>query len=278
MDSDLSFLQAVVLGLVQGLTEYLPVSSTAHLRIVPALAGWGDPGTAFTAVTQIGTTVAVLVYFFSDLRRIAVAFLRSLWVEPALRRTLDARLGWYIGLGTIPIGILGLTFRDSIETGARNLYLIASALILLGLLLLLAERVGTRSREIEGIRLVDGLLVGLAQAAALVPGVSRSGATITAGLFLGFRREDAARYSFLLSSPAIVLSALVQLPDVTDGDGPGVVPTLVATVFAFVSGYASIAFLLRFLASNSTLVFVVYRVVLGTLVLGLLVGGVLSAT
>ena len=180
-------LQAIVLGIVQGLTEYLPVSSTAHLRIVPAFAGWEDPGAAFTAVVQLGTMAAVLLYFRHDLWRIARTWLASLR-NPELRSELDARMGWYIILGTIPIGIFGLAFSSQIESGARSLYVIGTMLILLGLALLWAEKVGRRDRDLATINRRDGLLIGLAQACALVPGVSRSGATITAGLFLGFDR------------------------------------------------------------------------------------------
>ncbi len=261
-------LQAVVLGVVQGLTEFLPISSTAHLRIVPALFGWPDPGAAFTAVTQLGTLAAVLIYFRRDLARIGWTWLRSLR-DPSLRGELDARLGWYIGLGTIPIGVFGFLFRHSIETGARKLPLIASALIVLGLALAYAERVGRRERGVESLSLGDGLAIGAAQAMALVPGVSRSGSTITAGLFLGLRRADAARYSFLLSIPAVVLSGLFVLPDIGKDGGPGAAATAVATLLAFAVGYASIALLLRFLVRHSTMVFVGYRVALGVLVLAL---------
>jgi undecaprenyl-diphosphatase len=268
-------LQAIVLGVVQGLTEYLPVSSTAHLRIVPAFLGWEDPGAAFTAVTQLGTMAAVLLYFRADLWRIARTWTASLR-RPELRSGVDARMGWYILLGTIPIGIFGLAFSDQIESGARDLYVIGTALIVLGLVLLYAEHVARRDRPIEDIRRRDGILIGLAQACALVPGVSRSGATITAGLFLGFDRESAARYSFLLSVPAVVLSGIFELRKIGDHDGAGVLPTLIATLLAFVVGYASIAFLLRWLTRHSTAVFVAYRVALGTLVLVLAGAGVIG--
>ena len=271
----MSVFEAIVLGLVQGITEFLPISSTAHLRIVPALAGWEDPGAAFTAVTQLGTMAAVLLYFRSDLSRIARAWLRSLR-DRSMRRDTDARLGWYILLGTIPIGIFGLAFKDQIETGARDLYLIATALIVLGLVLLVAEKVGTRDRSIEQLTARDGVALGFAQALALVPGVSRSGATITAGLFLGLDRPSAARLSFLLSVPAVVLSGLLELSSIASGEegqqvGAGALA--LATLLAFVSGYAAIAFLLRFLATHSTIVFVVYRVALGVLVLALTASG-----
>jgi undecaprenyl-diphosphatase len=266
-----SLLEAVVLGIVQGLTEFLPISSTAHLRIVPAFAGWEDPGAAFTAVTQLGTMAAVVLYFRDDLLRISRAWLRSLG-RPELRRDLDARLGWYIVLGTVPIGIFGVLFKDQIETGARDLYLIGIALIALGLILLLAERVGRRERSLEQIHTRDGFTIGLAQALALVPGVSRSGATITAGLFMGLDRTASARFSFLLSVPAVVLSGALELGTILSGEeegGDSLFALAVATLLAFASGYAAIAFLLRFLERHSTVVFVAYRVVLGTLVLAL---------
>ncbi|HEV2074736.1 MAG TPA: undecaprenyl-diphosphate phosphatase [Thermoleophilaceae bacterium] len=272
----MSILEAIVLGIVQGLTEFLPISSTGHLRVVPAFLGSPDPGAAFTAIVQLGTMLAVVIYFRHDLVRIALTWARSLR-EPALRSQLDARLGWYIIVATIPISIFGLAFSDQIETGARSLYLIGSALILLGLLLLLAERVGTLERGIERVGLRDGVVVGFAQALALVPGVSRSGATITAGLFLGLDRPTAARFSFLLSVPAVVLSGLYELRSFADDPGgSGFAQLAVATVFAFIFGYASIAFLLRFLQTHTTLVFVVYRVVLGTAVIVLAAAGAIS--
>ena len=271
----MSYFESIVLGVVQGLTEFLPISSTGHLRIVPAFAGWEDPGAAFTAVVQLGTMVAVLLYFREDLLRIGLAWLRSLR-DASLRRTLDARLGWYILLGTIPIGIFGLIFKDQIENGARDLYLISIALIVFGLVLLAAEEVGRRDRPIEDINRSDGIVIGVFQALALVPGVSRSGATISAGLFRGFDRPSAARYSFLLSVPAVVLSGLFELKSIVDGSEhvhTGAGSLIIATILAFVVGYWSIAFLLRYVARHSTIVFVVYRVALGVLVLALTAAG-----
>jgi undecaprenyl-diphosphatase len=268
-------LQAIVLGIVQGLTEFLPISSTAHLRIVPAFAGWDDPGTAFTAVVQLGTMAAVLLYFRQDLWNIAVAWLRSLR-DPEVRRTTDARLGWAIVIGTIPISILGLAFKDKIETDARQLTLIGITLIVLGLVLEAAERVGRKEREIESLTLRDGVIIGFAQALALVPGVSRSGSTISAGLFLGFDRAAAARYSFLLSVPAVVLSGLFELKDVGNGGGAGAVPTAIATILAFVVGYASIAWFLKYLVRHPVTVFVIYRVALGALLLVLVATNTVS--
>jgi undecaprenyl-diphosphatase len=268
-------LQAIVLGIVQGLTEFLPISSTAHLRLVPAFAGWDDPGTAFTAVVQLGTVAAVLLYFRQDLWNIATAWLRSLR-DPEARGTLDARLGWYLIVGTIPVSILGVLFKDKIETDARQLVLIGIALIVLGIVLEIAEKVGRKEREIDSLTLRDGVIIGCAQAAALVPGVSRSGSTISAGLFLGLERAAAARYSFLLSVPAVVLSGLFELKDVGNGGGAGPLPTIIATIFAFIVGYASIAWFLKYLTRHPVTVFVIYRVLLGVVVLALVAGGAVN--
>ena len=270
--------QAIVLGIVQGLTEFLPISSSGHLRIVPAFAGWEDPGAAFTAVIQLGTMAAVVLYFRADLIRIAGSWIASLR-DPSRRSELDARLGWYLIIGTIPIVIFGVLFSHEIENGARDLYLIGTTLILLGIVLLIAEKVSRRERDLSTITRRDAIIVGFAQALALIPGVSRSGATITAGLFLGMDRVSAARFSFLLSIPAVVLSGVYELRDVVGGSAEGAVgigPTAVATVFAFISGYASIAFLLKFLTTHTTGVFVAYRVVLGAAVLVLVATGTIA--
>jgi undecaprenyl-diphosphatase len=267
-------LQAIVLGIVQGLTEFLPISSSGHLRIVPAFFGWDDPGAAFTAVIQLGTMAAVLLYFRHDLWRIAVAWLRSLR-DREVRRTLDARLGWYIVLGTIPISVFGLLFKDPIENEFRTLELIGASLIVFGLVMLAAEAVSRRDRQLEDLTARDGLLIGLAQALALVPGVSRSGATISAGLLLNLDRTAAARYSFLLSVPAVVLSGLFELRHIGEGGIP-VGATVIATVLAFVTGYAAIAFLLRWLVRHSLGVFVGYRVLLGAGVIVLAAAGTIN--
>ncbi len=269
--------QAIVLGILQGLTEFLPISSSAHLRVFPALFGWDDPGAAFTAVTQLGTLAAVIIFFARDLLRIAVAWARSLFT-PSLRRDPNARMGWYILLGTLPIGVLGLLFETQIDTVARDLRVIASTLIGLGIVLWIADRSAKQRKEAEELTLRDGLVFGFAQALALIPGVSRSGATISAGLFMGYSRTAAARYSFLLSVPAIFASGLFKLQDISAGDGPGLGVTLLATLLAFVSGYASIAWLLRYVSRNSYLPFVVYRVALGLLVAALVAFGVLHPT
>jgi undecaprenyl-diphosphatase len=272
-----SMFQAIVLGIVQGLTEFLPISSSGHLRIVPAILDWSDPGASFTAVIQLGTMAAVVLYFWRDLWRIASAWLASLR-DKSRRQDLDARLGWYLIIATIPIGILGVAFSDQIKTGARDLRLVGSALIVLGLILWVADRTATQRKTMEDLDTRDGVAVGLAQSLALIPGVSRSGSTITAGLFLGYTREDAARFSFLLSVPAVVLSGLYELKDIGDGTSPGFAPTLVAAVVAFVVGYAAIAWLLRWLTSHSMTIFVVYRVALGALVLILVAAGTIPAT
>ena len=271
----MSALEAIILGIVQGLTEFLPISSSAHLRIVPAFMGIEDPGAAFTAIIQLGTMAAVLLYFRRDLWNIARAWLRS-WRDREVRATTDARLGWFIVLGTIPISVVGLIFADTIENEFRSLYLIATTLIVFGFVMLYAERVSRRDREIDTLTARDGFLIGCAQALALVPGVSRSGSTLTAGLFLGLERRAAARYSFLLSVPAVVLSGLFEMRHLGDGDGAPVGATLIATALAFVSGYASIAFLLRWLAAHSISVFVTYRFVIAGLVIVLTASGVIE--
>jgi undecaprenyl-diphosphatase len=274
----LSLLQSIVLGIVQGLTEFLPISSSAHQRIVPAFLGWEDPGAAFTAVTQLGTEAAVLIFFRHEIWAIATTWLRSLR-EPRLRATTEARMGWYLIVATIPIGILGFAFQDQIETGARNLWLIGTTLIVFGLVLGYADRRGRHERTIEQLSVRDGVAIGLAQSLALIPGVSRSGATMSAGLLLGLQRPAAAKFGFLLAIPAVVASGLFELKDVVSGDEHVDAPVgyaMVATLVAFVVGYAAIAWFLRYLAHHSVRVFVIYRVGLGALVLGLVAAGAIS--
>jgi len=271
----MSTLEAIVLGFVQGLTEFLPISSSGHLRIVPALLGWSDPGAGFTAVIQLGTMAAVLIYFRADLLQIARAWGQELRI-PMGRRSHEAKLGWYIVLGTIPIAIFGFIFRDQIESGARSLYLIGSALILFSFVMIAADRIGTRKRNLAELNGRDGWLIGLAQSLALIPGVSRSGATISAGLFRGFDRVAAARYSFLLSVPAVVLSGLFELRKIGEEGNAPVGATIVATIVAFLVGYASIAWLMRYLGTHSLRIFVVYRIALGALVLALTASGAIS--
>jgi undecaprenyl-diphosphatase len=266
---ELSWWQAAALGVVQGLTEFLPISSTAHLRIFPALAGWDDPGAAFSAVIQLGTLAAVLVYFAPDIHRLTRAALRSLWSAEA-RGEPDARLAWAIAAGNVPIVVAGLALRDWIETEARSLYLVAAMLILVGLLLALAERVARHEGEMAALRLWQVVVIGVFQALALIPGTSRSGATILGGLLLGLRREQAARFSFLLGIPAILGSGLLQLPPLLRAaPGDGWMPLALGLLTALVSGYVAIGFLLAYLRTHSTHAFVAYRLALGALVLAL---------
>jgi len=276
----MSWIEAIVLAIVQGLTEFLPVSSSAHLRIVSAVFFDNDAGASFTAVTQLGTETAVLVYFAKDIYRIIVAWFRGLF--NAAERNVDYRIGWAVIIATIPIGILGLAFKDEIRTGARNLWLVASMLILFALVIAAAEHLGRKEREIDKFTMRDGISMGLAQCLALIPGVSRSGATSSAGLFLGLKRETAVRFSFLLAIPAVMASGLFSLPDAFKPAGEGLnasgVQLVVATLIAFVLGYASIAWLLKFVAGHSFYWFVGYRIILGLAVLGLLTAGVVQAT
>lgn len=280
----MTLLQAIVLGIVQGLTEFLPVSSTAHLRIVPALAGWkfyggttDDPGAAFTAIVQLGTTAALVLYFWRELLQVVVAWFRGIR-NRSVRASLEHRLGWYLILATVPVSIFGLAFSSQIETGARNLWLIAASLIGLAVLLFAAERFGSRRRVEENINLTDAAVVGAAQAIALIPGSSRSGVTITAGLLRGLTREAAARFSFLLSIPAVVLSGAYEAINPGKSNTPSGGAIAVGVVFAFIVGLASIAWLLRWLARHTTYVFIVYRILLGGALIGLLLSHTLSAT
>ncbi|HYI99911.1 MAG TPA: undecaprenyl-diphosphate phosphatase [Thermoleophilaceae bacterium] len=274
----MSLIEAIVLGIVQGLTEFLPISSSAHQLIVPAFFGWDDPGAAFTAVTQLGTEAAVLIYFRRDLGAIALTWLRSLR-EPLLRTTTEARMGWYLIVATIPIAVLGLAFEDQIENGARNLWLVGTVLIVFALVLGYADRVGSHSRELGHLSPRDGILIGLAQSLALIPGVSRSGATMSAGLLLGLERPAAARFSFLLAVPAVVASGLFQLLGILsgeEGNGDPIGYVALATVISFVVGYAAIAWLLHYLTTHSVGVFVGYRIALGAAVLALAGTGAIS--
>lgn len=272
----MNLFESVVLGVVQGLTEFLPISSTAHLRILPALVGWEDPGAPFTAVTQIGTLIAVLIYFRHEVVRLSRAFVGSI-----LRRTPfeshDSSMAWWILFGTIPIVIAGLVLKDAIETHFRSLWVISGSLIVLALLLWVAEKTSRFDRPAGELRLRDVLLIGLAQAVALVPGASRSGTTMTMGMFLHLSRETAASFSFLLSIPAVALSGVYQLyklrAELLGGFG---IDLLVATVVAGVVGYASIALLLAFLRRHSTGVFILYRIALGIALIALLTAGILT--
>jgi undecaprenyl-diphosphatase len=276
----MGWFEAVVLGVVQGLTEFLPISSSAHLRIVGEVFGWDDPGAAFTAITQIGTEIAVLLYFRRDIGRIIAAWVASL--AGKRKGDPDARMGWLIIVGSIPIVVLGLLFQDRIETTLRDLRIVAIALVAFSLILFWADRVGAKRRELDQLTVGHGIAFGLAQAMALIPGVSRSGGTITMGLFLGYTRAAAARYSFLLAVPAVLGSGFFQAYEALTGDVAGETvawgPTIVATVIAFAVGLSVIAWLLRYLNRGSFTPFVVYRVVLGLTVLALVGTGVLSPT
>jgi undecaprenyl-diphosphatase len=276
----MGWFEAVVLGIVQGLTEFLPISSSAHLRIVGEAFGWDDPGAAFTAITQIGTEAAVLLYFRHEIWRIILAWLGSF----AGRRKgdPDARMGWLIIIGSLPIVVLGLLFQDDIETTLRDLRIVAVALVAFSLILLWADIVGRKKRELQELTVGHGIAFGFAQAMALVPGVSRSGGTITMGLFLGYTRAAAARYSFLLAVPAVLGSGFFQAYEAFTGDVEGAEvswgPTILATVIAFGVGLTVIAWLLRYLDRGSFTPFVIYRVILGLTVLALVGAGVLAPT
>lgn len=275
----MSWLQVIVLSIVQGLTEFLPVSSSGHLAITSRVFFDDDAGASFTAVTQLGTEFAVLIYFAKDIVRIVKAWFLGLRTPE--RRDADYRLGWFVIIGTIPIGVFGLLFKDEIRTGARNLWLVASALIAFSVVIAAAEYFGRQVRRVEQLTWRDSVIVGLAQCLALMPGVSRSGATISAGLFLGLKREVAARFGFLLAIPAVLASGLFSLPDAFHPVGEGMSATgpqlIVATAIAFVVGFAAIAWFLKFLVSHSMYWFVGYRVVLGVVVLALLGTGVVAA-
>ncbi|MET9150110.1 undecaprenyl-diphosphate phosphatase [Streptomyces griseoflavus] len=283
----MSWFESLILGLVQGLTEFLPVSSSAHLRLTAAFSGWEDPGAAFTAITQIGTETAVLIYFRKDIARILSAWTRSL-TDKEMRRDPDARMGWLVIVGSIPIGVLGVTLKDQIEGPFRDLRLTAAMLIGMGIVLGVADRLAARDesggrhraakqrKELDDLTVKDGLIYGICQAMALIPGVSRSGATISGGLFMGYRREAAARYSFLLAIPAVLASGAFELKDAADGGHVSWGPTVFATVIAFVTGYAVIAWFMKFISTKSFMPFVWYRIVLGILIFLLVSVGVLS--
>lgn len=264
----MNWVQALLLGILQGLTEFLPVSSTAHLRVIPQFLGWHDPGAAFSAVIQLGTLVAVFVYFAADIRRLTAAA----WISTrhrSFRHSDDARLAWSILPGTVPIAVLGLGFRDFVESGARDLQLIAAALIVLALFLFAAELWSKRTRRMSDLGFWQIQLIGLCQALALIPGCSRSGSTIMGGLIVGLRREDAARFSFVLGLPAIGASGLLQLFElVEEGMGTdGFLHLGLGIAAAAVSGYAAIGFLLRFLQRHGTFLFSFYRLILGAAIL-----------
>ncbi|BBY76800.1 undecaprenyl-diphosphatase [Mycolicibacterium parafortuitum] len=279
MTGEMSWLQVVVLSVIQGLAEFLPVSSSGHLAITSRVFFDDDAGASFTAVSQLGTEAAVLVFFARDIVRIVKAWFAGLFT--AGRRDADYWLGWWVIIGTIPISVIGLLFKDEIRTGARNLWLVATAMIVFSFVIAAAEYVGRQTRRVEQLTWRDAVIVGFAQCLALVPGVSRSGATISAGLFLGMERELAARFGFLLAIPAVFASGLFSLPDAFAPVGEGMSATgpqlVVSIVVAFVVGYAAVAWFLRFLVRHSMYWFVGYRIILGTVVLVLLATGTVAA-
>lgn len=283
----MSWFESLILGLVQGLTEFLPVSSSAHLRLTAAFSGWHDPGAAFTAITQLGTEAAVLIYFRKDVGRILAAWFRSL-TSKEMRQNHDAQMGWLVIVGSIPIGVLGLTLKDQIEGPFRDLRITATMLIVIGVVIGVADRLAARDetggkhrapkqrKTIENLNAKDGLLFGLCQAMALVPGVSRSGATISGGLFMGYTREAAARYSFLLAMPAVLASGTFEVKDATENGHVSWGPTIFATVIAFAVGYAVIAWFMKFISHKSFMPFVWYRIALGIVIIALVTTGALS--
>jgi len=283
----MSWFESLILGLVQGLTEFLPVSSSAHLRLTAAFSGWKDPGAAFTAITQLGTEAAVLIYFRQDVGRILAAWFRSL-TNKEMRRDHDAQMGWLVIVGSIPIGVLGVTLKDQIEGPFRDLRITATMLIVVGIVIGVADRLAARDetggrhrapkqrKTLVDLNAKDGLLYGLCQAMALVPGVSRSGATISGGLFMGYTREAAARYSFLLAMPAVLASGAFELKDAAEEGHIAWGPTMFATVIAFAVGYAVIAWFMKFVSHKSFMPFVWYRIALGIVIIALVTAGALS--
>lgn len=260
----ISWAQALVLGVLQGLTEFLPVSSSAHLLVLSKVLGWDDPGAAFTAVTQIGTETAVLIYFRSEIWHI-VRTLIGWFTKPRFRNTADSRLAWAVVWGSVPIGVFGLAFKRAIETQVRSLPLVAAMLIGFGVVLILVERVERRGRRRTELDFRTGMQMGFAQVLALIPGVSRSGATIAMGIFAGLERRAATRYAFLLAVPAVLASGLLEAFSI-DGGNVAWGPTLLATATAFIIGLSVIAGLLRYLNRHTFAAFGWYRIGLGLLV------------
>jgi undecaprenyl-diphosphatase len=280
----MSLLQAVAYGIIQGLTEFLPISSTAHIRILPALMGWGDPGAAFTAVIQFGTLVAVLLYFAADITRIVKAVIDGLVARTPLGSE-DAKMGWMIAAGTVPVVVIGLLFKKSIETTLRSLYVISASMIVLAVILLIAEIItarkstaGTPLKKLGDLSWFEAIGVGLWQAVALIPGSSRSGVTITGGLLFGMTRETAARFSFLLSLPSVFAAGIFELIKARHellGTVSGIENLIVATVVSGIVGYLSIAFLLDYLKKHTTDIFIGYRFIVGAALLYLLLEGII---
>ncbi|QFQ02345.1 Undecaprenyl-diphosphatase [Corynebacterium urogenitale] len=277
MTSDMSWIQVIVLSLVQGLTEFLPVSSSGHLRIVSELFWGEDAGASFTAVVQLGTELAVLVYFAKDIWRILTAWFAGLLDKS--KRNFDYKMGWMVIVGTIPVGLLGFFGKDLIRDNLRNLWITAAMLVLFSFVFILAEKIGRRERSFDELTMKDAIWMGLAQCLALIPGVSRSGGTVSAGLFLGLNREVATRFSFLLAIPAVLASGLFSLPDAFSpdaGQSASGLQLLIGTSIAFLVGYASIAWLLRFVAHHSFAWFAAWRIPVGLGVMALLAAGVLA--
>lgn len=275
--TDLSWIQVVVLSIVQGLTEFLPVSSSGHLRIVSELFWGQDAGASFTAVIQLGTELAVVVFFAKMIWQILTGWFKG-WVDKDSRGQ-DWKMGWFVIVGSIPIGVLGLLGKDLIRDALRNLWITAAMLILFSLVFIVAERVGKKERGFEDLTMKDAIVMGLCQCLALIPGVSRSGGTISGGLFLGLDREVATRFSFLLAIPAVLASGIFSLPDAFDpaaGQAASGMQLLIGTAIAFVVGYASIAWLLKFVSNHSFEWFAAYRIPVGILVMVLLGIGVLQ--
>jgi len=274
-----SILESIILGIVEGLTEFLPVSSTGHLTIAEKLLGLpvdSKAVTAYTAVIQMGAIAAVLVYFWRDIRDIAAAWLGGL-AQKTKRRTADYRLGWYVIIGSVPVGLVGLLAKDVITGPLRSLWWVAGALIGWSAVMVLAEHRASQRRDLSQLRLWDAVVIGLAQCVSLVPGVSRSGATISVGLLAGLDRVTATRLSFFLSIPALTAAGLYELKDVV-GSNIGIAPTVVGTSVSFVVAYAAVAWLLKFVAGHSIVAFVPYRVALGGILLALLGAGVMTAS
>ncbi|MDA2804874.1 undecaprenyl-diphosphate phosphatase [Nocardiopsis suaedae] len=271
----MSIIEAIILGLVQGLTEMLPISSSGHVRVISAFFGWPDPGAAFTAVSQIGTELAVLVYFRNRIWAILSTWTRSLF-DKELRRDINARMGWYVILGTLPIGVLGLLLEEQIDTVFRDLRLIALTLIVFGVILGATDRYTRKHRVLADLTITRGVTFGLFQCLALIPGVSRSGGTITGGMLMGFKRKDAAEFSFLLAMPAVFASGLYKMTDIGGNEYAGWLATAVGTVVAGLVGYVVVAWLMKFISTHSFMPFVYYRIGLGVLVLTLVSFGVLD--
>lgn len=270
-----NIIKAIVYGIIQGLTEFIPISSTAHIRVVPALLGWGDPGAAFTAVIQIGTLIATLIYFREDIGKMIMGFLNALKTRKFFEDPYS-RIFILIIVGTIPISIFGLALKKFIEGDARGLYVISASLIGLAIVLFIAEKISSKKKDLNEITVKDGIIIGLAQTLALIPGSSRSGVTITAGLFCGLKRDVTARFSFLLSLPAVGLSGLYELYSERKSLlNENTFELILATIVSGIVGYLAIAFLINYLKTRSNLLFIIYRLALGILILILLSAGVL---